>query len=74
MPELADGPDLGSGVARRGGSSPPFPTNKREDPTKYCDFIDRKGMELILGGNIARILKIWTDVRRTPRPKLVDIV
>ena len=26
VPELADGPDLGSGVARRGGSSPPFPT------------------------------------------------
>ena len=23
---MADGPDLGSGVARRGGSSPPFPT------------------------------------------------
>ena len=26
MPELADGPDLGSGAAMRGGSSPPFPT------------------------------------------------
>ena len=26
MPELVDGPDLGSGAARRGGSSPPFPT------------------------------------------------
>ena len=25
VPELADGPDLGSGAARRGGSSPPFP-------------------------------------------------
>lgn len=26
VPELADGPDLGSGAAMRGGSSPPFPT------------------------------------------------
>ena len=26
--ELADAPDLGSGAARRGGSSPPFRTNK----------------------------------------------
>jgi hypothetical protein len=27
VPELADGLDLGSSAARRGGSSPPFPTN-----------------------------------------------
>ncbi len=27
VPELADGPDLGSGAAMRGGSSPPFPTS-----------------------------------------------
>ena len=27
MAELADAPDLGSGAARRGGSSPPFRTN-----------------------------------------------
>jgi hypothetical protein len=26
VPELADGPDLGSGAAMRGGSNPPFPT------------------------------------------------
>ena len=26
VPELADGLDLGSSVARRGGSTPPFPT------------------------------------------------
>lgn len=41
--------------------------------TKYCDFIDRKDMELVLGGNIARILKIKTDIRRTTRAKLADI-
>ena len=41
--------------------------------TKYCDFIDRKDMELILGGNIARILKIKTDIPRTTRAKLADI-
>ena len=27
VPELADGPDLGSGAAMHGGSSPPFPTS-----------------------------------------------
>ena len=27
VPELADGPDLGSGAAMREGSSPSFPTN-----------------------------------------------
>lgn len=41
--------------------------------TNYCDFINRKDMDLILGGNIARILKIRTDVPRAPRPKLADI-
>lgn len=39
----------------------------------YCDFINLKDMELILGGNMARILKIKTDVPKTPRPKLADI-
>jgi len=41
--------------------------------TKYCDFIDPKDMELILGGNIARIMKMKTDVPKTPRPRLADI-
>lgn len=41
--------------------------------TNYCDFIDHKDMELILGGNIARILKIKTDIPRAPRPKLAGI-
>ncbi len=41
--------------------------------TNYCDFIDRKDMELILGGNIARIMKIRTDIPRTPGPKLADV-
>ena len=41
--------------------------------TNYCDFIEPKDMELILGGNIARILKIRTDIPRAPRPKLADI-
>ena len=30
-------------------------------------------MELILGGNIARIMKIKTDIPATPRPKLADV-
>jgi predicted TIM-barrel fold metal-dependent hydrolase len=41
--------------------------------TKYCAFINPKDMELILGGNVARILKIRTDIPRAPRPKLADI-
>jgi len=41
--------------------------------TKYCDFISQKDMELILGGNIARIMKIKTDRSKTPRPKLADV-
>ena len=41
--------------------------------TNYCDFIDRKDMELVLGGNIARILKIRTGTPKTPGPKLADI-
>jgi len=32
-----------------------------------------KDMELILGGNIARILKIRTDIPRAPKPKLADV-
>ncbi len=31
MAKLADAPDLGSGAARRGGSSPSTRTNKRFD-------------------------------------------
>ena len=41
--------------------------------TNYCDFIDRKDMGLILGGNIARILKIRIGMPKTPRPKLADV-
>jgi predicted TIM-barrel fold metal-dependent hydrolase len=41
--------------------------------TKYCDFIKPKDMDLILGGNIARILKIRTDLPKTPRPRLADV-
>lgn len=41
--------------------------------TRYCDFIKPKDMELILSGNIARIMKIKTDVPKTPRPKLADV-
>ena len=41
--------------------------------TEYCEFIDRKDIDLILGGNIARILKIRTDIVKTPRAKLADI-
>ena len=41
--------------------------------TKHCDFIKPVDMELILGGNIARIMKIKTDVTPTPRPKLTDV-
>jgi len=41
--------------------------------TKHCDFIKPSDMELILGGNIARIMKIKTDIPATPRPKLADI-
>ena len=39
----------------------------------YCDFIDSKDMELILGGNIAQILKIKTDIPKAPKPKLADV-
>lgn len=39
----------------------------------YCDFINLKDMGLILGGNMARILKVRTDVPGAPRPKLADI-
>ena len=41
--------------------------------TRHCDFIKPEDMESILGGNIARILRIKTDVSSTPRPKLADI-
>jgi predicted TIM-barrel fold metal-dependent hydrolase len=41
--------------------------------TRYCDFIDRKDMELILSGNVARILQIKTDIPGPARPKLADI-
>jgi len=41
--------------------------------TKHCDFIKPSDMELILGGNIARIMKIKTDIPTTPRPKLADV-
>ena len=41
--------------------------------TKFCDFIKPEDMELILSGNIARIMKIKTDVPKTPRPILADI-
>lgn len=37
----------------------------------YCDFISPKDMDLILGGNAMRILKIKADVPRTTRPKKV---
>lgn len=36
----------------------------------YCDFIPAKDMELILGGNVARIMKIQTDLPKTPEPIL----
>jgi len=39
----------------------------------YCDFIPAKDMELILGGNHARIMKIQSDHPRTPRPILAAI-
>ena len=41
--------------------------------TKHCDFIKQADMELILGGNIARIMKIKTNLTPTPRPKLTDV-
>ena len=41
--------------------------------TNYCDFIKPKDMGLILGGNIARILKIRINMPKTPGPKLADI-
>ena len=41
--------------------------------TKHCDFIASKDMELILGGNIARIMKMRTDIPRTPGLKLADV-
>ena len=41
--------------------------------TKHCDFIKPGDMELILGGNIARIMKIKTDGPRSTRPKLADV-
>ena len=41
--------------------------------TKHCDFIKPSNMELILGGNIARIMKIKTDIPATPRAKLADV-
>jgi len=41
--------------------------------TKHCDFIKPEDMELILGGNITRIMKIKTDIPPTLRPKLADV-
>jgi predicted TIM-barrel fold metal-dependent hydrolase len=41
--------------------------------TKHCDFIKPSDMELILGGNIARIMKIKTDIPAALRPKLADV-
>ena len=43
MAELADAPDLGSGVFRRGGSSPFARTNKNFKEEKY--IFDRKIMQ-----------------------------
>ena len=40
---------------------------------KHCDFIKPSDMELILGGNIARIMKIKTYSPSTPRSKLADV-
>ena len=39
---------------------------------KYCNFINPKDMDLILSGNIIRIMKINTKVPKTPRAKLAD--
>ena len=38
--ELADAPDLGSGAARRGGSSPPFRTNSLLSGGEFVYEID----------------------------------
>ncbi len=35
----------------------------------YCDFISPTDMDLILGGNAARIHKLRSDMPKTPRPK-----
>jgi len=41
--------------------------------TRYCDFIKPKDMDLILSGNIIRIMKINTNVPKTPRAKLAGV-
>ena len=41
--------------------------------TKFCDFIKPGDLDWILCGNIARIMKINTDVPKTARPVLADI-
>ena len=50
MAELADAPDLGSGPARGGGSSPPFRTSVRVNSTKHLAllFLGRKVQSEIL--------------------------
>ena len=46
MPELADGPDLGSGAAMRGGSSPPFPTIRNSSRTICPSYNGERGIKL----------------------------
>lgn len=41
--------------------------------TKHCDFIKPKDMDLILSENIIRIMKIYTNVPKTPRAKLAGV-
>ena len=59
VPELADGPDLGSGAAMRGGSNPPFPTwvyGIKNSCPLFRDFLRRKrhciGQKHLVSGHI----------------------
>ena len=51
VPELADGLDLGSSAAMRGGSSPPFPTwgiNRRNIYSLHLPSVKRRGQIIVV--------------------------
>ena len=70
VPELADGPDLGSGAAMRGGSSPPFPTTRNSSRTSIVSGTCWKAAgESLTAWNF--LLASFVSTKLPPLPQLV---
>ena len=74
MAELADAPDLGSGPARGGGSSPPFRTNDLFNPDglvegKQITSVVRWALHLLRNRNL-RALPYIAACRNLAKPPL----